>query len=361
MTTLLEADFPFEAVSEIAEVESWRKEIYRPIYHLHKWWAQRLGSVFRAAILGAAVPAGSSLMDLFYDSQPLSHLVVFDPFMGSGTTVGEAHKLGCAAIGRDINPVAFRAVRAALQRASQAAVLDGFNQLEQSVGASLRGLYRSTDSAGEPCDVMYFFWVKVLPCPSCSSTVDLFSSQVFARHAYVALNPIVRVLCPGCGAVFGIENGVLQTTCNECDARFAVHEGPARRTTAICRGCGHEFPIAATARKAGKPPAHRMYAKLVLRADGTKEYLRITNEDREFWEEAKRTLGALKPCLPHVPIATGFNTRQILNYGYGFWDELFNERQLLALSILARGIQELSAGPPSVPMMVRHLPGLNLV
>jgi transcriptional regulator with XRE-family HTH domain len=43
-----EAGFPFETLSDIAELESWRKEIYRPIYHLHKWWAQRLGSVFRA-------------------------------------------------------------------------------------------------------------------------------------------------------------------------------------------------------------------------------------------------------------------------------------------------------------------------
>lgn len=43
-------DFPFEALSEIAELESWRKEINRPIYHIHKWWAQRLGSVFRGRL-----------------------------------------------------------------------------------------------------------------------------------------------------------------------------------------------------------------------------------------------------------------------------------------------------------------------
>lgn len=35
--------FPFEYFSDIAELESWRKEIYRPVYHIHKWWAQRLG------------------------------------------------------------------------------------------------------------------------------------------------------------------------------------------------------------------------------------------------------------------------------------------------------------------------------
>src|SRR5437879_5335058 len=34
--------FPFERLSAIAEHESWRKEVFRPVYHMHKWWAQRL-------------------------------------------------------------------------------------------------------------------------------------------------------------------------------------------------------------------------------------------------------------------------------------------------------------------------------
>jgi putative DNA methylase len=37
-TTALECDFPFVQVSELGEQESWRKEINRPIYHIHKWW-----------------------------------------------------------------------------------------------------------------------------------------------------------------------------------------------------------------------------------------------------------------------------------------------------------------------------------
>lgn len=49
----IESDFPILEVSQIAEKESWRKEINRPIYHIHKWWAKRLGSVFRAISLAA--------------------------------------------------------------------------------------------------------------------------------------------------------------------------------------------------------------------------------------------------------------------------------------------------------------------
>src|SRR5438067_12433354 len=101
---LIESDqFAFEFISKLAEIESWRKEIYRPIYHVHKWWAQRLGSIFRAIILASAHERSAPIMGLFYERVDLGGLVVFDHFMGSGTTVGEAAKLGCAAMGRDIN------------------------------------------------------------------------------------------------------------------------------------------------------------------------------------------------------------------------------------------------------------------
>jgi hypothetical protein len=58
--------FPFERLSDIAEHESWRKEVFRPVYHMHKWWAQRLGSVFRSLVIGAFAPSGADVADLFY-------------------------------------------------------------------------------------------------------------------------------------------------------------------------------------------------------------------------------------------------------------------------------------------------------
>src|SRR6266851_8519121 len=74
--------FPFEHLSQIAEVESWRKEINRPIYHLHKWWAQRLGSVFRGILIGAFSPPGVDLMEEFFAVPELPRVAVFDQFMG---------------------------------------------------------------------------------------------------------------------------------------------------------------------------------------------------------------------------------------------------------------------------------------
>lgn len=341
----IEDGFPFEAISEIAEVESWRKEIYRPIYHVHKWWAHRLGSVFRATILGAAMPAGSSVTELFHEPVQLPGLIVFDPFMGSGTTVGEAHKLGCTAIGRDLNPVAYRAVQTALGPVERAEVQRLFERLQSTVGEEISRLYRGTDSDGQPCETLYYFWVMTLNCPECGESVDLFSSYQFARHAYVKKNPTVHVCCPDCGGVFPDRYDASCSTCPECGGSFDSKQGPARRTKAVCRMCESEFRIAEVARSQGYAPDYRMYAKLVLRDDGNKEYLPATAEDLSAYEDARRRLRELDPPLPRVTIDDGFNTRQILNYGYRSWHELFNARQLLALSTLAGAIQELPEGP----------------
>ncbi|MBM4274413.1 MAG: DUF1156 domain-containing protein [Deltaproteobacteria bacterium] len=339
---VIEDGFPFEKISQIAEIESWRKEIYRPIYHIHKWWAQRLGSVFRAAILGSAIPHNVSLIDIFYQPVSLSGLVVFDPFMGSGTTIGEAYKLGCTVIGRDINPVAYRVVRTALGPMSRKKILDAYHELDFIVGKDIRSLYKSKDSNGNVCDVLYYFWVKIIPCPACNKSIDLFSSFIFAKHAYAEKKPLAHAICPDCSLIFTINYDSPMVKCNRCNLLFCPTKGWAKRITAICKLCKHEFPIAKVSLSAGHPPSHRLFAKLVLCQDGRKEYLEITKEDEEAYADTVKNLRDLNPPLPRVPILTGHNTKQILNYGYSYWHELFNDRQLLALTLLAKGIQKIS-------------------
>ncbi len=177
-------NFPFEQISDIAELESWRKEINRPIYHIHKWWAQRLGSVFRAITIGALTPTGTNIMNAFYRPIRLAGSVVFDPFMGSGTTIGEAAKLGARVIGCDINVVAHFLVRNALSFHDRSKILNEFASIEQDVAVDIRSYYRTHLSDGEAAEVLYFFWVKTAPCPCCHHEVGLFSSRIFARHAY---------------------------------------------------------------------------------------------------------------------------------------------------------------------------------
>ncbi|MBK6961045.1 MAG: hypothetical protein IPH23_07495 [Gammaproteobacteria bacterium] len=133
--------FPFEALSDIAEIESWRKEINRPTTHIHKWWAQRLGTVFRALTIGTFAPSGANVLDLFYKPIRIPGGTVFDPFMGSGTTLAETVKLGARAIGRDINPVAHFLVKCALSVHDRKAILETYRAIERDV-------------AGDPADAV---------------------------------------------------------------------------------------------------------------------------------------------------------------------------------------------------------------
>jgi adenine-specific DNA methylase len=345
-TALEEPSFPFERLSEIAEIESWRKEINRPPAHIHKWWAQRLGSVFRAILLSAFSPPGTNILEVFYRKRATSEEIVFHPFMGSGTTVGEAIKLGFRAIGQDINPVSHFLVQNAFAAHSRADIMTEFEAMEADTAPAIRHYYEAQVSVGLfetglPADVLYYFWVKVLSCPECGSDVDLFSSRVFSQHAYPKKYPSCRAVCPDCGAINTVNHGDTKATCSECGKGYNPQEGPAKGQTATCPKCRKLFPIAKTVKATRTPPRHRMYAKMVLLPDGEKQYLRSTPEDVALYAEAEQELQKRKDAYPVVPIEAGYNTNQALGYNYTHWHLMFNSRQLLCLSILADRIRRI--------------------
>lgn len=344
---LIETDaFPFEFISVVAERESWRKEIHRPVYHIHKWWAKRLGSVFRGIILGCLLPKDEDLKKAFYQKHNFSDISVFDPFMGSGTTVGEAHKLGCTALGRDINPVACESVRIALGPLDRHRLQGAYSHLSDTVGQRIRKLYQSTDANGRDCDVLYYFWVKHVSCPHCATGVDLFSSRIIARNAYPDRKSEVQVCCPHCGDIFPALNNDKHAHCRSCGSNFNPHVGCANGAKATCPSCSQSFSIAEVIRASGRPPAHRLYGKLLLTPEGKKYYLPATQEDVRAYQECFALLqhelqqGAIR--LPNAVLADGFNTRQAIGYNYHNWRDFFNDRQLLALGWLLKVISELS-------------------
>jgi putative DNA methylase len=183
MSKALERSFPFETVDLVAEVESYRKEVNRPIYHVHKWWANRLGSVFRAMLIGAAESHDGDIWQRFYRDGDYRDFTVLDPFMGSGTTVGEAIKLGMRAVGCDINPVSTFAVKQALRHVEPAALEAAFADLERRVAPKIRRLYVTMDrETGAPIPILYCFWVKELELPN-GERAPLFKSYVFSSNA----------------------------------------------------------------------------------------------------------------------------------------------------------------------------------
>ena len=251
---------------------------------------------------------------------------------------GKRTSFGCVALGRDINPVACESVRVALGRLDRDALMRAFGALASGVGERVRGLYQTTDAQGQACDVLYYFWVKTVPCPHCAAVVDLFPSYIFARNASPNRKPEVKVYCPRCANVFPAKVNDTTTTCPQCEHCFNPQCGPADGASAQCPSCKGSFPIAKAVRDQGRPPAHRLYAKLVLTATGDKLYLPATEQDRAAYRRCAEELVGQKLPLPTLALAHGHNTKQALNYCYRSWRDFFNDRQLLALGLLHQAL-----------------------
>ncbi len=333
----LEHDFPVVEVSRIAEHESWRKEINRPLYHIHKWWATRLGSVFRAITIAALSPRQCSTWQAFYEHHRLNGKIVLDPFMGSGTTLGETIKLGAKAVGCDINPVSTFLVRQALARVSEAELRTAFEQLKQEVVPEIRSYYQTRDPlTGELIPVLYCFWVKTLTVPD-GEIVPLFDRYVFAQDAYPKKKPKAQILCPNCWNVIEDRYDVTDLECLSCQHRFNPQSGPATGQYVTTKA-GNRYRIKDLLQENGEPPEHRLYALLALRPDGEKVYLSARSEDLALYQAAQARLEVESLPLPTLTVRPGHNTNQARGYNYFHWRDFFNARQLLCLGLLLRAI-----------------------
>ncbi len=339
MSRFIETDFPFARLSVIAEHESWRKEVYRPVYYIHKWWARRLGSVFRGILLASCLEDDEDFWDRFYGTNSFDAITVFDPFMGSGVTVGEAIKLGCRAIGRDINPVAYLACRAAFSRYSHADVLRTYREMEEALAPRLLSYFGSRTATGEEAVVLYYFLVKVVACPQCSEMIDLFRTRIFSENAIHGKDPSARSVCPTCGGIASTRYDADNVTCPDCLRAYNPQQGTIRGPLVRCGSCGMSFRLVDRMKALKGPLGFRRYAKMILSKDGQKHYEALNGFDREIERQVADEYATIESVFPKVAIEPGYNTDQILKHNYHFWQELFSDRQLVCISHMVKAIR----------------------
>ena len=222
MKRALEEDFPIVEINRLAAPE---RNAFKPIYQMHKWFARRASSVFRAILLGALKPAGTNIMEEFYKDHSqdpdTTGKVVLDPFMGGGTTVAEALRLGCEVIGVDLNPVAWFIVKTEVEPVDLKKLDDAFERLANRIvpwssrplRQTLLDLYKTTPpwTSEEVCglsnaDVIYTFWAKSAVCTSstCRKQFPLFSDYVLAtKRPSIRYYPDCK--CPKCDTSFDWE------------------------------------------------------------------------------------------------------------------------------------------------------------
>lgn len=180
--TVLETNPPAVFASGLAIREGNSK---KPIYRIHKWWARRLGSVFRCILLGATTSRQRRHEldeDSFYRKHDFSGLVVLDPFVGGGTTLVEAAKCNASVIGVDIDPVACFVTSKELHAASESTLLADFENVASECEEKLLYWYRSRLPGKIDGKAVYAFWMDSVRCPDCKLVGEAHPHYQLARE-----------------------------------------------------------------------------------------------------------------------------------------------------------------------------------
>lgn len=349
-TTIIEKFLPLAQLNQLAELESYNKHLYRPATYIHKWWARRLGSVFRTILLAAFLEEGEDLWNRYYQGANFKDKIVLDPFMGGGTTVVEALRLGCKVIGVDLNPVAWWTVRSAVQPVDLNALDQAFHELESTAGEAIKAYYKTACplchdrkealfASSSNVDVLFTLWVKELPCVYCGGPVSLHRSYVITRRKRSAI-----LLCPYCGSVFeeASEDGQ-SVLCPYCKARFDPSQGVVKGATFVCPHCGQRQKVLEAVSRLGSPPRHKMYAIAYTCPVHGQGFKAPDQGDLELYQRAEQEFERRRAQLlfPTQEIPQGEKTSDLLKHGYRYWYQLFNKRQLICLDRLLRAILNL--------------------
>ncbi|MDK2816346.1 MAG: hypothetical protein PWR22_975 [Moorella sp. (in: firmicutes)] len=335
----IERNFDIAFVADLALHEKQIQQNYRPIIAVHKWFARRPGTLFRSLLLAEFTQG--NLADNYYRSHNFQGLRVADPFMGGGTPLIEANRLGCHVLGYDINPMAYWIVRQEIEyldlEAYQRAARDVGSFLDEQVGSFYRT--RCTICGYEDAPVKYFLWVKVQSCQYCGREFDLFPGYILAQKGRHTKEVI---LCAACGELNEVEDKKHPGLCQHCGAKL-VTKGAASRSQCLCSHCGakNRYPDADSG-----PPRHRMvaieyYCPYCKPRHQGRFFKKPDEQDLAKFQAAAVLWKAIRPqFVPEDEIPDGDETDRLHRWGYRYYRELFNERQLLGLELLARKISQ---------------------
>ena len=394
----IERGFPIERINEIAQKESRAGMHYRPIYTMHKWWARRMGCVFRSIALYTLLDSdtvadvqspGNTQTTTLTDTDPsedLSQAIddvsqsdpeslweyynkdvtvknkkVLDPFMGGGTSVVEASRFGAEVTGNDLNPVAWFVTKKEIEggQTDPKALEQGFEEVREDVGEELKSYYRTSCPNGDhDADAMYYFWAKELDCTSCGSTVPLFNDYRVGKGRYENKGTY-SVYCPHCERIINVEDWQSECTCTKCGVNFEPKNGTAGHGRYTCRDCGQKYSVTdAIDEQDGF--GLRLYAVEYYcptcdeHPDRSKSeikgYKPVEERDLDLYQEAKdewEDADELNEYVPTEKIPEGAITasssisgNDVFRHGYENWVDMYNERQLLCLSKLLRSISQ---------------------
>jgi adenine-specific DNA methylase len=337
---MIEKQFDISFIADLALREKQIQQNYRPVIAVHKWFARRPGTLFRGLLLSEF--SDQPLKDAFYRSHDLSPIRIADPFMGGGTPLLEANRIGCDVIGYDINPMSYWIVKQEIEYLDLISYNEAADQLRGTLEKEIGRLYRTrcVICGDEDAIVKYFLWVKTIACDACGKILDLFPGYLLSTNSRHPKNVFV---CPTCGELNETEDRKKPGICAHCNNILVVN-GPAGRNRCTCSGCGtrNSFP-----KPESGPPRHRLFA-LEYHCPSCKKsqvgrfFKRPDEQDLNRRMEAENRLKKNRSFfVPEDAIPTGDETNRLHRWGYRWYREMFNPRQLLGLDLSAEIISRI--------------------
>jgi adenine-specific DNA methylase len=293
---------------------------------VHKWFARRPETLFRGLALAEFVDR--PLAEHYFESHDLDG-VILDPFMGGGTSMFEANRMGLSVVGYDTNPMS----RWLVERELEALEVDAFEREGESIATEmeekLRDLYTTRcEECGEDVPVKFFMWVKTHVC-ECGEETLLFPGPLVAgrkmgRHTHDV------VICGSCRTVEQFLPREMPDDCPHCASPYDSTKVPAKGTCA----CGRPFVVGRPENDG--PPKHTLFA-LEYHCDKCKGrrgrrgrfFKGADAEDHARFARARERFATTdSPFWPEDGIPPGDETNRLLRWGYQRFRDLHNERQL---------------------------------
>lgn len=332
---MIEKHFDIPFIADLALREKQIQQNYRPVIAVHKWFARRPGTLFRGLLLSEF--SDTPLREAFYQSNNFAGRHVADPFMGGGTPILEANRIGCDVSGFDINPMSFWIVKQEIEHLDLGAYSDAARSLRESLEKKIGHLYRTRCLSCGSLDaqVKYFLWVKEITCRGCGKDIDMFPGYLLSADSRHPKNVFV---CSDCGGLTETDDRENPGQCSHCRSDLML-KGPARRNHCKCSGCGADnfFPDA----KSG-PPHHRLFAieyhcRTCKKSHTGRFFKKPETYDIERVAEAEEIWSNMRSkYVPDDEIPSGDETNRLHRWGYGRYREMFNHRQLVGLEFSAR-------------------------
>lgn len=197
----IDASFDVAGVSELAHRE---RSAFKPVYSMNRWWARRSSAVFRAILLGLLDGGDDPSSDRLYlnareEFPTADGQVILDPFMGGGTTVVEALRVGFRAVGVDLNPLSWFIVRNECTAVDIAALDAAYERVRQAAEAKVMALYATTcPCCAEQAQIVHTFWAKQAGCSTCGEIVEMRRERLVGRRRNFATIRYKDVTCGEC-------------------------------------------------------------------------------------------------------------------------------------------------------------------